>query len=227
VARAFLLLVVFASVLGLSAQEINYRLVADYTIKEIGAGESKSLTIGKVFFDSNFKKLVYKISFPEPETWVITDSVTYQIVDGVCIKKIKNNFPLNFTIFSLCLNGNLENYGLDTPGSFYELSSVDKENDMILSTWLPIGKAKKIFGKVITSTKKKRLFGMAFFNSLDELVQKKVFNKYETIKSVQFPVEILEINYTSSGPLKKITTYRNVIINQEGYDEMYNYPIPN
>jgi hypothetical protein len=53
----------FFSVLSGTAQEY-YRLSADFTVKIKNADGQKNLTKGKVYYDKNYKNLIYDISFP-------------------------------------------------------------------------------------------------------------------------------------------------------------------
>ena len=78
----FLLLFFIQNISG----QIFTRIEADFSIKEKSSNSSK-LTIGKVYFDKNIRKIVYNISFPEPEIIVINDSLIYRIVNNEIISQ--------------------------------------------------------------------------------------------------------------------------------------------
>lgn len=198
-----------------------FRMKADCTIKEKFDGDKSSLTIGKVYYDKNVQKIVYVNKFPENETWVIKDSMFVKLADGKF--KSSNLLPFNpqFSIFHMSLNGSLKNYGLDDTN--FKIESVEKEEGMVITTWRANATN---MGKVVVSQKDKKLFGVAFFNSKDELMGKQFFKKYETTRGFEFPGEIVEIYYTEKGESYKITTYKNITVDDPGEDNIYDCYIP-
>lgn len=198
-----------------------FRMKADITIKEKFDGDKSSLTIGKVYYDKNIKKIVYVNKFPEKETWVIKDTLLTKVAEG----KVKNTnrLPFNpqFTIFHMSLNGSLKNYGLED--SNFEIESVEKEDDMVITTWKAKGTS---IGKVVISQKDKKLYGVAFFNSKDELMGKQFFKDYHVTRGFEFPSEIVEIYYSDKGENYKVTNYKNIIVDDAGEDYIYDFYIP-
>ena len=180
--------------------------------------------MGKVYYDKSFKQILYNINFPEAGKLVVKDSLFYRIKDEKVLSAIKSPLLPEFSIFHLSLNGNLSNYGLND--SFYKIEKVEKENNMVITTWMPDAKYRKVLGKIVMSSKSKQLFGIAFFNPEGKLLNKQLFRKYEQMSGLSFPTEIIQISYTDAGEKKMITTYRNLVVDDLGEDTLYHYTIP-
>lgn len=198
-----------------------FRMKADITIKEKFDGDKSSLTIGKVYYDKNIKKIVYVNKFPEKETWVIKDTLLSKLVDGKIKSSHQLPFSPQFTIFHMSLSGSLKNYGLED--SNFKIDGVEKEDGMVITTWRAEGAN---IGKVVISQKDKKLFGVAFFNSKDELMGKQFFKDYQSVKGFEFPSEIVEIYYSEKGENYKVTTYKNIIVDDTGEEYIYDCYIP-
>jgi hypothetical protein len=200
-----------------------YRLSADFTIKQKNADGSSSLTIGKVYYDKNYKEIVYDISFPEKEIWVTKDTSLYKFVDKKFVNRQTVPSITEFSIFHLSLNGSLSNFGLES--SPFTIFKVEKENGMVLTTWAPPAKAAKIFGKVVVSQKEKKLYGVAIFNAKDQVMNKQFYKDYDNTSGIEFPKEIVQISYINGKESYQVTTYSNIIVDDYSEEEMYNYPL--
>lgn len=201
-----------------------FRMKADFSIKQKNAEGKGQLIMGTVYYDKTAKTIVYNITFPEKETWITTDSATVKVVNGKVVKKQTVPFMTQFSIFHICLNGNLQNYGLE--GSYYTLESVEKENGMVISTWQPDAKLKGAFGKVLMSVKDKQLYGIVFFNANGKVVSKQFYSSYQNMHGFMFPGEITGIGYSDKGEQYKMTTYKNIVVDDMGEDNMYHYKLP-
>jgi len=206
-----------------------YRMKADFSIKQILPDGKQSLSMGKVYYDRTFKKVVYDLKFPEKEVWVIGDSQLVKIANGKVVVKEKVPFLVTSTIFEFALQNNLGNYGLEK--SVYKVGEVKKDKDQVITTWVPNEKINKLFGNVVVSRKNNQLFGMAIYNNKNELIQKQLFDGFIKALGVKFPSTITEITYyknangtTSKGT--KITTYKKLVVNEPNENNIYNYPIP-
>ncbi len=201
------------------------RIEADFSIKEKKNDGTMSLTMGKVFFDLNERQIVYQITFPVKEILLMKDSVTYQIVDGVVKSQHFTGILIDFSIFNLALQGELPHFGIkNTP---FKLEKTEVNQGMVLSTWIPPKRLQELQGKVMISQKNKQLFGMVSFSSKEEVIAKQFFRKYQNFQGVQFPTEVLNFTYFKGSENKKITTYRNVQINNFTTDIYYDYQLPN
>lgn len=201
----------------------SYRLKADFTIKQKNADGSSSLTIGKVYYDRNYKEIVYDISFPEKEIWVTKDTSLYKFNNKKFIGRLSIPAITEFSIFNLALNGTLNNFGLES--SPFTIGKVEKENGMVLTTWDPPLKMTKQFGRIIISQKEKKLFGVVVFNAKGEIMLKQFFKNYDNTSGIEFPMEIVQITYLNGKESYQVTTYSNIYIDDYNEDEMYHYPI--
>ena len=182
--------------------------------------------MGTVYFDKTAKRLVYQIKFPEKETLVLTDSFYYRYKDGKIIEQKKAVNILSFSIFNLALSSKMSNFGLDGNPAF-KLVDVTKEDSLIISTWSPaVEKLKEITGNVLISQKKKQLFGLVFFDKDGKLLSKQFYEEYKNFKGLEFPGIITQINFLDGKEFYKITTFKNVVVNDMNENTIYNYSIP-
>ncbi len=203
-----------------------FRVKADFSIKETLADGKSSLTMGTIYFDKTAKRLVYQIKFPEKETMVLTDSTLYRVKDGVIIEKKPAFNILNFSIYNLALSAKMSNYGLENSGTF-KLTNVEKEDSLIISTWSPTNeKLKELTGNVLISQKSKQLFGLVFFDKNEKILSKQFFEEYKNSKGLDFPGQITQINYIDGKEFYKITTFKNVVVNDLNEYNIYNFTFP-
>lgn len=200
-----------------------FRIEGDFTIKEKIENKSQ-LIIGKFYYDKNIDKIVYNIRFPEPQIYVFKDTLLYQFVSDTLYKISSVPNVNKFTIFYLSLNNSINNYGLEK--SIYKLESIEKENDMIISTWVPRKKFNRQLGKIMLSTKNNKLLGIVFFNKDDKIVAKQFFEDYQNFKGLDFPTKIIKIVYVNEKPYYHVTTFENIQINNIKSNFYYDYPIP-
>lgn len=214
--------------LGFSFCQVNaqkfYRIKGEYSIKAKSADGKSQLTIGKFYYDKNIKKLVYQNTFPQKETWVSSDTLVYRIINDKVESKYKSPPIGQFSIFHLVLTNQINNYGLKN--SPFTIQKVEKQNDLVITTWLPPKNLAAIFGKVLISNKNNRLFGMVFIDSKDKILRKQFFDRYQNFRGLEFPMEIVDITYTSDKENYQVTTYKNIEIDDVTEDYLYNFVIP-
>ena len=58
------------------------------------------------------------------------------------------------------------------------------------------------------------------------LMSQKFFEDYITINGLQFPKKVTQIFYKDGKESYEIDKYDNIILNEQGNDEMYNYTPP-
>ena len=96
---------------------------------------------------------------------------------------------------------------------------IDIENDkgMVISTWkIPENTNNGEAGKLVLSRKDNLLYGLVTFDAEDNLISKQFFKNYINIHGMMFPSKIIQISYfKNEEKLKRITTYRNVKINED------------
>ena len=98
------LLFILAFTVSTATAQQFYRLQADFSIKEKNADSTQRLTVGKVYYDKTYQKIVYIISFPEPEVWVIKDTMLYRFKDNKLLNKQKTFLAPESSIFHLALS---------------------------------------------------------------------------------------------------------------------------
>jgi hypothetical protein len=201
-----------------------FRIKADFSIKEKLANGQSQLMMGSVFYDRTSNKIVYKIKFPKPETWIIQDTSINKLSGGKLLSKQRSFFDPKQSIFHHALMGQLANYGLKN--SVYNVVNVEKEGNKIVTTWLPDAALKKKLGKIKLAQQNKELFGLVFYSPLNEVLSKQFFTKYANIKGCNFPSKITQITYLKTGANFQETTYKNIIIDAPNEDDIYNSLIP-
>ncbi|MGR3811225.1 hypothetical protein [Jiulongibacter sp. NS-SX5] len=214
-----------------SAQQF-YRFKADVSVKDKLADGKYRLTMGKVYYDKIYKKIVYTLNFPEKETLVIQDTTLFTIDKaGLLVKRSKTVLMPEFTVFHLALTGKLSDYGLTSnkeERSIYKIENVEKTDEGILTTWVPTdAKLRELFGDIKMLKKNRRLDAMIFYDKDGKMVSRQFFKKYTNVKGVEFPSEVTMISYGANGE-KNIqrTTYKNIVTDQQDEDEIYRYRIP-
>lgn len=223
--RHIVLCILMLAIPLLSGFGQNYfRISGDMTIKSKSAMGDQAMTMGKVFFDRNFSKIIYNISFPEPETWLTTDSLTYRIVNDSIVAKQLSMGMAEFSVFNLALNSHLPDFGLTK--STYHIDNVELDGDNIITTWAPQENMKEKMGNIMVSTKDKRLLGVVFLNVEGIVLRKQFFEEYQDISGVLFPSKIVEIAYGPEGKNYQISNFRNLKLNELENNSSYNYQLP-
>ena len=59
-----------------------FRIEGEISVKEKGQFKSQ-LSIGKFYYDLNYRKIVYDLSFPEKQTLVIKDTLIFNFVNDI------------------------------------------------------------------------------------------------------------------------------------------------
>jgi hypothetical protein len=218
-------LILLLSLPSFGQKDIYYRIRADFSIKEKSTEGKSSLTMGQVYFDKLKHKLLYNILFPEKEVWLFKDTIMYKIKAGSVDKKPLLPGFIDFSIFNLALNNNLKDYGLKK--TMFSLSGVVKEDNMVISTWVPKKEYSKVLGEVKISIMNNRLNGVIFYGPEKNIIGKQLFSNYITIKGFEFPTEILHLAYLTNGQeIHQLTTFKNIKINDWDEASFYDYPVP-
>ncbi|NOZ47684.1 MAG: hypothetical protein GXO79_13020 [Chlorobi bacterium] len=201
-----------------------FRFEADYSIKEKSTVDDPMLNMGRLYFDLHNRSIVYDITFPEHEIIVMNDTAIYKIRNNQVTEVITAPNFIDFSIFSLILNGQLSYFGLKN--TIYKLTNVEKDNGMVITTWEPPEKFKDIKGKMLLSQIDKKLNGLISFDNEDNIISKQFFKDYQVINGLEIPTTITQFLYTGMDEKIKLTTYKNIKINNMQNEEYYNYSIP-
>jgi hypothetical protein len=225
VKKLFYFLIIFSITLPSFSQQINYRLTADFSIKEKNA-ELSSVHTGKIYYDLNTDIFVYNIYFPEKVDWVIHDTSFYTFKESAMESRVTIPKINSTNLIHLSLTASLYDYGLIESG-LYKMEDVKNENDLIITTYSSIhSRLESKLGKIYISTKKGHLHGIVFLNP-NGAILKKIFIEKSVIKKGLFiPTEILEITYKDNKENYKITTFDNIILNEKINENFYNYSLP-
>ena len=201
---------IFLGSYSLIGQKAYSRIEAEITIKEIDS--SSRITTGKMYYDKNLGAIYYSIKYPSREVVVYTDTMIYKLSEGKVLQNHKSTNGLKFNIFNLVLNSQMEYYGLNS--SSYELIKTKKDKDQIITIWEPKFKNKKYrSGKIIMSQKNKLIFGLVSFHPDGSIISKQFFEDYINIAGLMIPSKITQIALFKEKPEYKITTYKNIKVN--------------
>lgn len=222
-ANLFFVLFLLLCAVHVQSQDFT-RIKARFSIKEKGADGSSTLTMGTVYYDLNLARIVYQVTFPAPEVLVIEGNLLHRVKDG----KVESS-PLagplaKHSVFHLALSGHLSHFGLQN--STYELVDTERDGELLITTWQPPKKDADKRGKLVLAQKNKLLHGLASYAPGNEqLASKQVFKNYLYVQGFAFPGEVLQIVYFDQGESTKITTYKDVELN-ESDGTWYNYVVP-
>ena len=220
----FLFLFIFPlSVIQVEPQ-LFFRIKTDFMIKAKSPTGEQRLTVGKIFYDKNIKQIVYDISFPEKEIWVQRDTILYKIVNSKVIGKQRIPAGIEFSIYNLVLNGNLNDYGLKK--TKFTIRKVEKSDSSVISTWEPPLEFKKYFGDILLSIVDQKLNGIVFKNNAGEIVSRQFFRNYTKVNGLSFPQEIYRENYVNGQKDMELTTFTNILVNDLSGENKYDFKIP-
>lgn len=209
---------------ALTATAQAYRFRADFSWKEKQADGTSSLTMGTAYYDKTLQKIVYDVSFPQKMVLIAQDTSLYRVMQGKPVQRVQTGTSVQFSLFALILNGGLPYFGLQQ--SLYTMGNVQKNGTQVITEWLPNAKMAKKMGKVLLSQENKQLSGVVFYSPQGEITTKEFFRQYVQQQGVSVPTELIQIGYVGGKEQKKMTNFRNIIINEKGNDAMYNYAIP-
>ncbi len=222
--KIVLVLGLFVAFFTNSFSQDFFRLKTDFTIKSKTLDGKQQLTVGKIYYDKNIKKLVFQIRFPEKETWVQKDTSLYKIVEGKVVSRQTTPDIAGLTIYHLALNGDLADYGLKK--SNMKIIDVEKDGNKIISTWSPPPELEKTFGSILMLNVNQQLVGIIFKNPEGEVVSRQFFRNYLTIDGLSFPQELVKETTVDGVKYYEVTTYKNMIINEKDNSDKYDYKIP-
>lgn len=201
-----------------------FRIAADFTIKESAPSGKTLLTKGRAFFDKNHGKILYEVSFPEKETWIATDTSIYRLINGKLKNREAGPYSPAASVFSVFLNGKLEDYGFK--GSDFTLIDVEKDKESVITTWSPPKKLSNFLSKVMMSQKNQQLEGMVFFGRNGKPAYKQFFRKYQLFSGMAFPTEVIQISIGKEGETHQLIEYKNILLNELHEQSRYNPVLP-
>ena len=220
---SLLITLIYSLLSGHSFGQQFFRIKADITIERKNTKDTTEVYVGKAFYDKNLKKLVYQLTFPESEIWLFTDTNVVKVVNGKTIEHQSMMNIIDFTIFSLALNGSLNNYGMDNKS--FIIKDIEKADSLVITTY-EINNPKMKGYQISLATKSKLLFGVAYQNDSGEVVSQKFFEDYMNINGFQFPSKVTQIFYKDGKEAYEIDKYSNIKLNELDEENIYNYIPP-
>ncbi|MCK5821515.1 MAG: hypothetical protein KAH17_06500 [Bacteroidales bacterium] len=207
---------------ALPAQQF-FRIRADVSVKtKLSSGE-QSLTMGKIYYDRNEKKIVYDLSFPESSMLLTTDTVTYRIVDEQIVQRNFNPSMAEFSVFHLALSSHLPEFGLKR--TQYTITEVVKEGEMVITTWTPPSKLADDLGKILISVIDKKLFGVVFFSPDGDVIRKQFYENYVEQEGLAFPGRIIEISFSEEGENYQVMSFKNLVLDELENNDLYTFSV--
>lgn len=200
-----------------------FRIRADVSVKTRLTSGEQNLTMGQVFYDRNERKIVYALTFPEPEHIVTVDTLTYSVRDGRITNRVFSPSLVEFSVFHLALSSNLPDYGLRK--TQFTVGQVVREGDQVITTWDPPKELKEELGQLKISVRNKQLFGVIFYSAAGDIVRKQFFENYLLRDGLAFPGRIVEISYTPEGENYQVMTFNNLIVDEVDHNDMYHYQL--
>lgn len=226
-----LLFILFLGFHVANAQQF-YRIRSDVSIKDKLSNGTYRLTVGKAYYDKPSLKLVYKLNFPQEETIIIKDTTLYKVGKDGALISTQNVMIFNeLSIFHLSLSGKLNDYGLNSGNAskIYKISKIEKDKDnRVITTWSVVEKQlMKTLGNIKMANINKRLDAIAFYDTNNKILSQQFFKDYINVNGVEFPRQVTQITFNTDGTQNiQQTTYKNIIIDQEDENNIYNHYIP-
>jgi len=199
-----------------------FRLKADFTVKIKQSDGTMTLTKGKLYYDKNFKELIYDIAFPDTEKWVSRDTSLYKIRQDTVFERVTIPSINEFTVFHLSLNAGLSDYGLKN--SIYRIHKVEKKDDLILSWWNIPEQVGAVMNYVVIAKKENRLESVVMIGDNDKIISKQFFRDYTHIDAFEFPQQIIQIIYDETGGENyQVTEFNNLVVNDMNDNDLYHF----
>lgn len=203
-----------------------FRIKADFTVKISNSNGVKNLTRGTVYYDKNIKDLIYDITFPKNERWISRDTSLYKFRNDTLTERVTIPSINEFTLFHLALNADLNDFGLKN--SIYAISKVEKKGDLVLSYWKIPKQVPIMIDNVVIAKKNNRLESVIMVGDQQKILSKQFFKNYTKIDAFEFPQQIIQILYNSSGKEDyQVTEFHNLKVNDMSNDELYRIRLRN
>jgi hypothetical protein len=195
------------------------RIEATYSVKEKLPDGSQYLQVGKVYYDATNKIIYYKITFPQKESLIVSDTLIVSINADGKKRTVKGEEMVSFSVFDILLKGDLPYYGLQN--LLYQMMDVHNEDTLIVSTWVAFKSNLTSLPKIMLAQYNKKLYSFIGFNSKEEIVLKQFFENYQDIEGLAVPTKIVTFNYTDGKESIKWLSLSEIKVNN--FDDNENY----
>lgn len=199
-----------------------YRMNADFTVKIRRSDSTLNLTRGTVFYDKNIGELIYRITFPRPEVWVISDTSIYKYRSDTLSERVSIPSVNEFTVFHLSLNATMSDFGLKK--TMFRVSRVEKRDDRVLSYWKIPEKIESSIDHVVVVKKENRLESVIMMGDDSEILSRQFYRDYQRTGAFEFPRQIVQIIPDESGADNyQVTEFKNIVVNDMDHDHLFRY----
>lgn len=199
-----------------------YRVNADFSVKIKRSDGTMNLTKGTVYYDKNIKELIYRVTFPQPEVWVIADTSLFKFRSDTLYDRISIPSVNEFTVFHLSLNSGISDFGLKR--SRFKVSRVEKKNDLVLSYWKIPDKAEISIDHVVVAKKDNRLESVVMVGKESEILSRQFYRNYIKIGAFEFPQQIVQILPGEEGEDNyQVTEFKNIVVNNMDNDDLFSH----
>lgn len=203
------------------AQQLT-RVKTDFSVKtKVKGTEQARLVMGTCYYELGSQQIVYEVKFPVKEVWIFKDSVQLIVRNDTLVSTKPAQMRIELSTLHLALTQQLANYGLKN--SPFEIESVQKDKNLVITTWKPPSSIGPKIGKVATSTEDKKLAGVVFYHPKGHIVRKQFFKAYTLVQGFPFPGEVIDIVNDGAKETYQQTTYTNIKINEASARNMYTY----
>jgi hypothetical protein len=217
---AFLILSFFIP--SIAVAQDYFRIKSDFTVKISNSNGTKNLTKGVVYYDKNFKDLIYDISFPNKEKWVSRDTLLLKYRNDTLVEKITIPAINEFSVFHLSLNSGLSDFGLRN--TIYNMSKVEKKGDLVLSYWKIPKQASDFLDHVVVAKKGNRLESVIMVGNELKIMSKQFFRNYFKTGAFEFPQQIIQVIYDKAGKENyQMTEFKNIKLNDIADNKSYRF----
>jgi hypothetical protein len=199
-----------------------YRMNADFTVKIRRSDSTLNLTRGTVFYDKNIGELIYRITFPQPEVWVISDTSLFKYRSDTLFERVSIPSVNEFTVFHLSLNADMHDFGLKK--SMFRVSRVEKREDRVLSYWKIPEKIESSIDHVVVVKKENRLESVIMMGDDSKILSRQFFRNYQRTGAFEFPRQIIQIIPGETGADNyQVTEFKNIEVNDMDHDHLFRY----
>jgi hypothetical protein len=195
-----------------SYSQKNNIFSSSFSIKEKKTSVEKSnLMVGTLSYNNSENKIIYNITFPEKEVWVMQDSfLNISKNDTIKEKRKLSNFT-EYLMFKNILEQKNNDFGLSELG--FVVSKVEEIEEEILVIWDPPVRFKTFILNIKTVVKD-NLLQTVIVTDVDGMeINKTFYEDYKMINDLPVPHKILSNFKSTKEEIYKSLTFRNVKIN--------------
>ncbi len=199
-----------------------FRMSADFTVKIKRSDGSLNLTKGVVYYDKNIRDLIYRVSFPRDEQWVVRDTSIMKYRNDTLIDRQGIPSINEFTVFHLTLNAGLTDFGLQK--SSFKVSKVERRDGMVLSYWKIPKQVSDLISHVVLAKKENRLESVIIMGPDSKVISRQFYRDYYSVDAFEFPGQIVQVLYDEEGKeTYQVTEFDRIRVNDLEHEELYRF----